>query len=101
MKTRVIIRQQVHDYLSTLAPVPRRKLWAGIKALADSKGDVLQLEGSLHPYWRLRVGRTRVVFQETSHAGERVLVCFFAASRPTVYKIMEQMISSGLLDEFK
>jgi len=31
MNSRVVIRRQVHDFIAALAPVPRRKLWAGIK----------------------------------------------------------------------
>jgi len=33
MNSRVVIRRQVHDFIAALAPVPRRKLWAGIKGL--------------------------------------------------------------------
>ena len=79
MNTRVIIKPRVRGFLETLAPEPRRKLWRGLKDLAEDKGDLKQLEGSLHPFWRLRVDRMRVIYEPRSMAGERQLVCFFAA----------------------
>jgi mRNA-degrading endonuclease RelE of RelBE toxin-antitoxin system len=101
VKTRVIIRQRVRRFLQTLAPEPRRKLWRGLKDLADDKGDLKQLEGNLHPFWRLRVGRMRVIYEPRSVAGERQLVCFFADHRSTVYAVLEQLLASGLLQELK
>ena len=101
MKTRVIIKQRVRGFLQTLAPEPRRKLWRGLKDLAENKGDLKQLEGNLHSFWRLRVGRMRVVYEPRSVAGERQLVCFFADHRSTVYAVLEQLLVSGLVAELK
>jgi mRNA-degrading endonuclease RelE of RelBE toxin-antitoxin system len=99
MNAKLVIRQQVHDFIAALAPVPRRKLWAGIKGLPDGKGDVIQLEDKLAPFFRLRAGKIRIVFEEKSVAGERVLVCFFADYRATVYKTLSQLIANNLLGE--
>lgn len=99
MNSRVVIRQQVHDFIAALAPVPRRKLWVGFKGLPNGKGDVIQLEGKLSPYFRLRVGKIRVVFEEKTMAGERVLVCFFTGYRATVYKTLSLLIANNLLGE--
>jgi mRNA-degrading endonuclease RelE of RelBE toxin-antitoxin system len=101
MNTRVVIKQQVRGFLQTLAPEPRRKLWRGLKRLAEGKGDLKQLEGSLHPFWRLRVDRMRVIYEPCSVARERQLVCFFADHRPTVYAVLEQLLVSGLVEELK
>jgi mRNA-degrading endonuclease RelE of RelBE toxin-antitoxin system len=101
VKTRVIIKQRVRRFLQTLAPEPRRKLWRGLKDLAEDKGDLKQLEGNLHPFWRLGVGRMRVIYEPRSVAGERQLVCFFADHRSTVYAVLEQLLASGLLQELK
>ena len=101
MKTRVVIRQPVRDFIAALAPVSRRKLWAAIKSLPDGKGDVIQLEGGLAPFFRLRVDKVRVVFAEKSAGGERVLVCFFADYRATVYKTLSQIVASNLLGELR
>ena len=101
MKTRVIVGLRVKAFLESLAPEPRRRLWRGIKELADGKGDVKQLEGRLAPFWRLRVDRMRVVFDQKSAAGERRLVCFYAEHRATVYSVLEQLLASSLIEELK
>jgi len=99
MSSRVMVRQQVHDFIAALAPEPRRRIWAGIKGLPQGKGDMIQLEGKLASFFRLRVGQTRIVFEEKSVTGERVLVCFFAGYRATVYKTLSQLIANSLLGE--
>jgi mRNA-degrading endonuclease RelE of RelBE toxin-antitoxin system len=101
MNSRVIIKEQVRGFLQTLAPEPRRKLWRGLKGLAGDKGDLKQLEGNLHPFWRLRVDRMRVIYEPRAVAGERQLVCFFADHRPTVYAVLEELLVSGLVEELK
>jgi mRNA-degrading endonuclease RelE of RelBE toxin-antitoxin system len=59
------------------------------------------LEGNLHPFWRLRVDRMRVIYEPRSVAGERQLVCFFADHRSTVYAVLEQLLVSGMVEELK
>ncbi len=54
MKTRVVVGERVKNFLESLPPEPRRKLWRAIKGLPEGKGDIKQLEGRLAPYWRLR-----------------------------------------------
>jgi len=99
MRTRVIVGGPVKEFLESLAPEPRRKLWRGIKGLAQGKGDVKQLEGRLAPFWRLRVERMRVIYDQRAAPGERCLVCFFAEHRATVYAVLEQLLASGLIAE--
>ena len=33
--------------------------------------------------------------------GERVVVCFYANYRPVIYLILEQLLSSGFVEEIK
>jgi mRNA-degrading endonuclease RelE of RelBE toxin-antitoxin system len=101
MTTRVIVGEQVKTFLESLAPQPRRELWRGIKGLANGKGDVKQLEGKLAPFWRLRVNRLRVVYDQRSIRGQRRIVCFFADHRATIYAVLEQLLASGLIEELK
>jgi mRNA-degrading endonuclease RelE of RelBE toxin-antitoxin system len=101
MKTRVLVGEQVKMFLGSLAPEPRRKLWRGIKQLAQNKGDIKQLEGRLAPYWRLRVDRMRVVYDQRAMKGGRCILCFFAGHRATVYAVLEQLLASGLIAELK
>lgn len=99
MTTRVIVGERVKDFLESLAPEPRRRLWRAIKELAYDRGDIRQLEGRLAPYWRLRVERMRVIYDQRAAQGERQLVCFFAEHRATVYSVFEQLLASGLIAE--
>ena len=101
MNAKVIVGQRVKDFLGTLAPVPRRKLWRGLKGLAQDEGDRKQLEGKLAPYWRLRVDRLRAIYEPRSVVGQRQLVCFFADHRATVYAVLEQLLASGVVAELR
>lgn len=101
MKTRVVVGAPVKAFLSSLAPEPRRKLRRAIKELAADRGNVKQLEGNLAPFWRLRTGNIRVVFDQKSKSGERILFCFSADYRATVYSILEQLLASGLLEQLQ
>ena len=101
MTTRVIVGERVKSFLESLAPKPRRKLWRGIKELAKGRGDIKQLDGRLAPYWRLRVDWMRVIYDQRAVRGERHIVCFFADHRATVYFVLEQLLSSGLVAELR
>ena len=91
---------QVEAYVRSKAPVPRRELWQGIKALATWNGReqeprIRHLEDELSAYSRLRVRGHRVIFREACDAGERQILCLFAGPRKTVYEAFEEL----LLDE--
>lgn len=101
MKSRVAVGSLVRDFISSLAPEPRRKLWRSLKELEVGRGDIKQLDDKLYLCWRLRVNNVRVIFVQNSVRGERVLFCFFADYRATVYKIVEQIIADGFIDELK
>ena len=60
---------------------------------------MIQLEGNLAPFFRLRVDKIRIIFLEKSEGGKRVLKCFFADYRATVYKTLSQIIANNLLGE--
>ena len=101
MTTRVRVGRQVEDFLRALAPEPRRALWRGLKGLAKGTGDLRQLDGRLAPYWRLRVGRMRVVFAIKAAVGERQVLCFYAGYRATVYELVAQLLASGMIEEVR
>jgi mRNA-degrading endonuclease RelE of RelBE toxin-antitoxin system len=101
MRTRVIVTGQVRGFLESLAPEPRRKLWRAIKDLAQDKGDIKQLDGKLAPYWRLRVGRLRFVYDQRAVRGERRSLCFFAEYRATIHAVLEHLLASGLVQELE
>ena len=92
MRTRVKVSPQVETFVKSLAPVPRRALSTGIKALALDRGDVKQLEGELEGYLRLRVGSHRVIFATRAEAGERIMDCLFAERRAVIYEMFAEQV---------
>ena len=60
-----------------------------------------QQQEPVQPYWRLRVDRMRVIYDQRATKGERRLVCFFADHRATVYSVLEQLLASGLIAELR
>jgi mRNA-degrading endonuclease RelE of RelBE toxin-antitoxin system len=101
MKARVVVSSRVKNFLNSLAPEPRLKLQRAIKGLADQTGDIKQLDGKLAPYWRLRVGNIRVIFEEKFESGQRTIWCFFADYRATVYSVLEQLLASEFLERLR
>lgn len=99
MNTRCEVGGNVRQFIGSLAPEPRRRVWVAIKSMQKGQGDVLQLEGKLAPFFRLRVDKIRIIFLEKSESGERVLKCFFADYRATVYRTLSQLIANNLLGE--
>ena len=96
MKTRVKVSSEVETFVKSLAPEPRRALTQAIKGLANDLGDCRQLEGDLAGYHRLRVLTYRVVYSETSAAGQRVIECVYAAPRSIVYELFAELLKNRL-----
>ena len=78
--------------MSALPPEPKRKLRAGIRALATNAGDVRPLVDELNGYHRLRVGDFRVIYREGMERGKRVRFCLFAERRDVVYELFRKMV---------
>jgi mRNA interferase RelE/StbE len=53
---------QLIEYARRLAPEPRRALKQALAGLREERGDIRALEANLSGYYRLRVGRHRIVF---------------------------------------
>jgi len=95
MKVRVKVESQVEAFVKSLAPEPRRRLTQGIKALAKDQGDIKRLEGKLEGYSRLRVGGHRVIFNERSERGQRIIDCVFAEKRALVHDLFVRLLSES------
>ena len=79
----------------------RGALRAAINGLIDWDGRsdpprVRFLEDDLTGYLRLRVGAHRVVFRESSEAGQRLILCVFAGPRSTVYEAFAELVLDEL-----
>ena len=82
MKTEVILREEVRDYLRLLAPETRRRAKSALAALPS--GDVKPLREELDGLYRLRVGNHRFIFR---HRAGFIRV-FYAAPRALVYEYL-------------
>ena len=77
---------QVIDYVRRLAPEPRRAIRLALKELGRERGDIQALEGALAGYYRLRVGRHRIIF---NYATDESIEVIFIEHRGLVYEIFE------------
>lgn len=93
MKTKIRVEAQVEAFVKSLAPDPRRRLRLAIRALAEGRGDIKSLEGTLAGYCRLSVTGYRVIFKERFERGVRVIDCIFAERRALVYEIFTRLLT--------
>jgi mRNA interferase RelE/StbE len=77
---------QVLELARRLAPEPRRGIKQALVGLRTEKGDIRSLEGSLSGYYRLRVGRHRIIF---GYAADGAIEVPFIEERPLVYEPYE------------
>ena len=77
---------QVVEYARRLAPVPRRAVKGALAGLRDERGDICALEASLSGYYRLRVGRHRIIFK---YAADGAIEAIFIEERRLVYEVFE------------
>ena len=77
---------QVIDFTRRLAPDQRRAVKAALQELRRERGDLRALEGTLAGYYRLRVGRFRLIF---AYASDGAIEVIFIEERGLVYEIFE------------
>ncbi len=77
---------QVVEYARRLAPEPRRTVKHALSGLRQERGDIRSLEGNLAGYYRLRVGRYRIIF---SYAADGAIEAIFIEERQLVYEVFE------------
>jgi mRNA interferase RelE/StbE len=77
---------QVTAYAGRLAPEPRRAIKQALAELREERGDIRALEANLSGYYRLRVGRHRLIFNYAANGAIEVL---FIEERQLVYEVFE------------
>jgi mRNA interferase RelE/StbE len=87
---KIEIEQQVLDFVSSLAPEPRRLIREALHKLEQEKGDLRALEGELDGSYRLRVGRYRIIFYYRRGGRSRQIRCLYAAHRTLIYEVFAQ-----------
>jgi mRNA interferase RelE/StbE len=75
-----------YPYARRLAPEPRREVGQALAALREERGDLRSLEANLSGYYRLRVGRHRILF---NYAADGAIEAVFIEERPLVYEVFE------------
>jgi mRNA interferase RelE/StbE len=77
---------QVIEYVRRLAPEPRRAIKRALIDLRHERGDIQALEGNLSGYYRLKVGRHRLIF---AYAQDQAIEVVFIEERSLVYEVFE------------
>ena len=93
--TRRVVRvsTQVVDYAKRLAPEPRRTIKVGLESLREERGDIRALEANLSGYYRLRVGKYRLIF---NYAADGAIEVIFIEERQLVYELFEALFLKRL-----
>ena len=91
---KVVVSDQVVEFVRHLAPEPRRLVRRALRNLAAWKGDVRQLEAPLEGYSRLRVSAYRIIF---SYGRRRTIECVFAERRSLVYEIFARALAEQFI----
>jgi len=83
------VADQIHLYLRRLHPDQRKAIKSALRALGSgSATDVLALKDGLEGYYRLRVGRFRILCR---HLDSGKISCEFIDVRATVYERFTSM----------
>lgn len=81
---KVFLAEQVVTRMRLLHPDRRKELRSALRDLGKGRGDLKPLEGRLAGYYRLRVGRYRVVYRHV----ERRIEAIFLEERSLVYELL-------------
>jgi mRNA interferase RelE/StbE len=80
---KVLVSAQILARLRTLHPDHRKQVRTALRELAKGRGDVKELAGRLATFYRLRIGRYRVVFRYRDEHIEAI----FLEQRSIVYEL--------------
>jgi mRNA-degrading endonuclease RelE of RelBE toxin-antitoxin system len=98
MKYKVQLRDQVKEFVDTLAPESRKKIRLALRELETERGNCMPLKEKLAGYHRLRIGGYRVLYR---YLPGKIIECVFAESRSLVYHLFEREVLSRLRHEEK
>jgi len=77
---------QLIGFARRLAPEPRRAVKQALIGLREEQGDIRALEAALSGYYRLRVGRHRIIF---NYAVDGAIEAILIEERHLVYEVFE------------
>jgi len=82
----VQIKEQVRAFQATLGLQSRREIKRAILRLSHEAGNIKALHDNLAGYYRLKVGRYRVIFR---YLPGQVVDCVYLNERSLVYELFE------------
>lgn len=80
---KVLVSEQIVSRLRTLHPDHRKSIRTALRELAKGRGDTKELAGKLDGFYRLRIGRYRIVYR---HHDDRI-EAIFLEQRSIVYEL--------------
>jgi mRNA interferase RelE/StbE len=87
---RVQVRSQVWEFAAKSGLQQQRALKRAVLGLAREHGDISALHDELDGFYRLKIGRHRVIFR---YLPGRIIECIFVEERRLVYEIFESEMS--------
>jgi mRNA interferase RelE/StbE len=86
MNCTVVVQEPVYAFARKLAPEPRQAVKRALLGLRREQGDIRSLEGSLTGYYRLRIGKYRLIFRYITGS---TIEAIFLEERSVVYEVFE------------
>ena len=80
---KVLVAEQIQLRLRTLHPDHRKEIRTALRELASGRGDIKELAGRLSGFYRLRIGRYRIVHRYR----DKHIEAFFLEQRSIVYEL--------------
>jgi mRNA interferase RelE/StbE len=80
---KVLVAEPIQGRLRTLHPDHRKEIRTALRELARGRGDIKELAGRLSGFYRLRIGRYRIVYRYRDKHVEAI----FLEQRSIVYEL--------------
>ncbi len=80
--------EQVAEWLSRLAPEPKRRVRAALRNLETWCEDIASLHGELEGFYRLRIGGYRIFFRVMPR---QMIRLEYADTRDVIYEVLRQL----------
>jgi mRNA interferase RelE/StbE len=93
MTVTVVVKEPVYEFARRLAPEPRQAVRQALKGLRNERGDIRALEQALTGYYRLRIGKFRLIFR---YLNPTTIEAVFLEERGVVYEVFEAQFLAKL-----
>jgi mRNA interferase RelE/StbE len=94
LSRKVKVTEVAAGFVQRLSPDPRRAVKKALKDLREERGDIRSLEDPLTGYYRIRVGKYRIIFRYQDNMTIEVV---FIEERRLVYEVYEEQLARKLI----